>query len=39
MHTAMRVNGVFVAVVVAQSVVVLIGVMLFRRGRWAQKRI
>jgi Na+-driven multidrug efflux pump len=39
MHTALRVNGVFVAVVVAQSVVVLVSLMLFRRGRWALKRI
>ena len=39
MHTALRVNGVFVAVVVAQSVVVLISIVLFRRGRWALKRI
>ncbi len=39
MHTAMRVNGVFVAVVVAQTVVVLISIVLFRRGRWALKRI
>jgi putative MATE family efflux protein len=39
MHTALRVNGVFVAVVVAQTVVVLVSLMLFRRGRWALKRI
>ncbi len=39
MHTFMRVNGVFVSVVVAQSVVVLIGLVLFRQGRWAKQRI
>ena len=39
MHTALHVDGVFVAVVVAQTVVVLISLMLFRRGRWALKRI
>jgi Na+-driven multidrug efflux pump len=39
MHTALRVNGVFVAVVVAQSAVVLVSLMLFRRGRWALKKI
>jgi putative MATE family efflux protein len=39
MHTAMRVNGVFVSVVVAQSAVVLISIVLFRRGRWATQRI
>ena len=39
LHTAMGVNGVFVAVVVAQTVVVLISTFLFRRGRWARQRI
>ena len=39
MHTAMRVNGVFVSVVVAQSAVVLISIVLFRQGRWATQRI
>ncbi len=39
MHTFMHVNGVFVAVVVAQVVVVLIGLVLFRQGRWAKQRI
>ena len=39
MHTAMRINGVFASVVVAQSVIVLISLVLFRRGRWAQQRI
>jgi putative MATE family efflux protein len=39
MHTAMRVNGVFVSVVVAQSVIVLISLVLFRQGRWAKQRI
>ncbi len=39
MHTAMRVNGVFVSVVVAQSVIVLISIVLFRQGRWATQRI
>jgi len=39
MHTFMHVNGVFVSVVVAQAVVVLIGLVLFRQGRWAKQRI
>jgi putative MATE family efflux protein len=39
MHTALHVNGVFVSVVVAQSVVVLMSLMLFRRGNWARQRI
>jgi len=39
MHTRLQVNGVFVAVVVAQSVVVLISVILFRQGRWMRQKI
>ncbi len=39
MHTGMGINGVFASVVVAQSVIVLISLVLFRRGRWAQQRI
>jgi hypothetical protein len=35
----MHVNGVFVSVVVAQSVIVLITLVLFRQGRWARQRI
>ncbi len=38
-HTALAVNGVFVSVVVAQSVIVLISLVLFRQGRWARQRI
>jgi putative MATE family efflux protein len=38
-HTALRVNGVFTSVVVAQSVIVLISLVLFRQGRWARQRI
>jgi len=39
MHTSMRVNGVFASVVVAQSVIVLITLVLFRQGKWAKQRI
>jgi putative MATE family efflux protein len=39
MHTRMHVNGVFLSVVVAQSVIVLISLVLFRQGRWARQRI
>ena len=39
MHTSLRVKGVFVAIVVAQCVVVLTSLMLFRQGRWARQRI
>jgi putative MATE family efflux protein len=38
-HTAMRVNGVFVSVVVAQATIVLISLALFRRGKWARQTI
>lgn len=38
-HTALRVNGVFLSVVIAQSSIVLISFFLFRRGRWAHQRI
>jgi putative MATE family efflux protein len=39
MHTSVRVNGVFISVVVAQSVIVLISLVLFRQGKWARQRI
>jgi putative MATE family efflux protein len=39
MHTFMRVNGVFVSVVVAQTTIVLISFVLFRQGKWARQRI
>jgi putative MATE family efflux protein len=39
MHTAMRVDGVFLSVVVAQFTIVLISLILFRQGRWARQRI
>ena len=39
MHTSFGVNGVFSSIVVAQSVVVLITLYLFRKGNWAKQRI
>lgn len=39
MHTRMRVNGVFASVVVAESVIVLLSIILFRQGKWAKQRI
>ncbi len=39
MHTRLQVNGVFVSVVIAQTVIVLISFVLFRRGKWARQRI
>jgi putative MATE family efflux protein len=38
-HTTLGVNGVFLSVVVAQTVIVLISIVLFRQGRWARQRI
>ncbi len=38
-RTSMRLNGVFVSVIVAQSIVVLISIVLFRQGRWARQKI
>jgi Na+-driven multidrug efflux pump len=39
MYTAMRVNGVFVAIVVADVCVVTTSLVLFRQGRWARQKI
>jgi putative MATE family efflux protein len=39
MHTSLHINGVFVSVVIAQSVIVLISLFLFARGRWASHRV
>jgi putative MATE family efflux protein len=38
-HTSLGVNGVFLSVVVAQTVIVVISIVLFRQGRWARQRI
>jgi Na+-driven multidrug efflux pump len=35
----MRVNGVFVSIVVADVFVVAISLVLFRRGKWARQKI
>jgi putative MATE family efflux protein len=39
MHTRMHVNGVFIAVIVAQTAVVLISFILFRQNRWMRQKI
>ena len=39
MHTGMGLNGVFASVVVAQTTIVLIGLVLFRRGKWMAQKI
>ena len=38
-HTSLAVNGVFISVVVAQSLIVLISLVLFRQGKWAAQQI
>lgn len=38
-QTRMHTNGVFASVVVAQSVIVLISIVIFRQGRWTRQRI
>ncbi|RRA47490.1 MATE family efflux transporter [Acidipila sp. EB88] len=39
MHTRLHVDGVFVAIVVAQAAIVLASILLFRQGRWATQKI
>ena len=38
-HTSLGPNGVFAAVPIAETAIAIIGVTLFRRGRWKKKRI
>jgi putative MATE family efflux protein len=38
-HTRLGVKGVFAAVPIAETVIAIIGVALFRRGRWKLKKI
>jgi len=38
-QTRMHTNGVFASVVVAESVIVLISIVIFRQGRWTKQRI
>jgi len=38
-QTRMHTNGVFISVVVAESVIVLISIVIFRQGRWTKQRI
>jgi putative MATE family efflux protein len=38
-QTRMRTNGVFASVVVAESIIVLISIAIFRQGRWTRQRI
>jgi putative MATE family efflux protein len=38
-HTALGPSGVFAAIPIAETAIAIVGVALFRRGRWKQKRI
>jgi putative MATE family efflux protein len=38
-QTRMHTNGVFISVVIAESVIVLISIVIFRQGRWTRQRI
>jgi len=38
-HTSLAANGVFGAIPLAETLIAIVGVILFRRGRWKQKRI
>jgi len=38
-HTGLGVNGVYVAVVVSDSLLAALGILLFRRGRWKQVKV
>jgi Na+-driven multidrug efflux pump len=38
-HTHLQQNGVYVSMVVAETVVAIAGVILFRRGKWKLQKI
>lgn len=38
-HTSLAVNGVYVAVLVSDSLLAMLGVLLFRRGKWKQVKV
>ena len=38
-HTPIGVNGIFIAIAVAQSSLALAGMLVFRRGKWKEQRI
>jgi Na+-driven multidrug efflux pump len=38
-HTSLRLNGVFAAIPIAEAAIAVVGVILFRRGRWKGKQI
>jgi putative MATE family efflux protein len=38
-HTAMRSNGIFAAITISQSLIAVIGVLAFRRGKWKLQKL
>jgi Na+-driven multidrug efflux pump len=38
-HTGLGVNGVYIAVLVSDSLLAVFGVLLFRRGKWKQVKV
>ncbi len=38
-HTALQVNGVFVAISVAESFIAVLGMLAFRRGTWKERQV
>ena len=38
-HTSLGTNGVFAAIPLAEALIAIVGVILFRQGRWKQKKV
>jgi Na+-driven multidrug efflux pump len=38
-HTGLGVNGIFVAVAVAESFIAVLGMLAFRRGTWKERKV
>jgi len=38
-HTALQVNGVYVAIAIAEAVIAVVGILVFRRGTWQKREI
>ncbi len=39
LHTSLGATGAFAAIPLAETLIAVIGVMLFRQGRWKRKKI
>ena len=38
-HTGLGASGVFIAITAAESAIAVIGILLFRRGRWKHRQV